>query len=90
MLGLLSNLRYKEPPENTKVFERINKAVVEGRELTEADWREIVLATHSRLLFHEQACFRISVTMLWMIVVLVLMVGSEHVPRILKLLSLIA
>ena len=47
---------YEKPKGKENVFDLIDKAAVEGRELTVEDWRQIAFATYVRLENHERVC----------------------------------
>ena len=47
---------YEKPEGEQNVFAIINTAAVEGRKLTEEEWRQMLLATYIRLENHERIC----------------------------------
>ena len=83
MIGLFKR---QTPPDDVRIYQKVNEAISEGRQLTPAEWNRMILATHNRIQWHEQICGR-----RWnFLVMLVIAFGAyEHaLPHLLKLIAM--
>ena len=88
MMGLIRKLfsPYEKPEDKEDVFSIINAAAMEGRKLTEIEWRQMLLATYIRIENHERVCkIRGGAIIVGLLLVILLQLGDQSWPVLEKL-----
>ena len=74
----------QSPPDDAHIFNYINQAIVEKRTLTTEEWNKMLLATHKRIIYHEETCGQ-----RWgfLIVIILVLAFYEHGSTLINFLS---
>ena len=82
---MIGPFKRQTPPDDMRIYQKVNEAISEGRQLSAEEWNRMILATHNRIQWHEQVC---GSRWNWLLVIILALGAYEHaLPILLRIMA---